>query len=649
MSNNNVEIIGFDLGHGETALTKILGNDPNSAPVKLLLHKKDCQPTMIAYHPEQGVLFGKPALDLKATDFQIAFKKRPTSESNYQKVMIDYVNAIYQHLLQTDQLKKDDQNHFFIGCPSEWTNADRAGYQKLLKSSNLPGFGVSVIEESFAALMQAVKSELLTGEDIKGNVLVIDVGSSTTDCTLVKAGRHDKGDDFGIDLGAGLIDKAILHYSLSKNEDKEKIESAFKKIILHRHRCEFQCREAKEEYFCYPLQYTDEDSLVPTKTYKIRGIGNFDPILYKQIIERIISQPLENCLPNYEEILPPLTVNFQKSWQDNFHNFLMTTKQDKLEAKGVKVNTILLTGGASKMDFIPEIVHQVFPNCKCTIDTEPSFCIAMGLARWGKKSINSIHFMEEVEQFLQKDLPKIFTDKVASLRSKLTEDLVEGLSYKVIKPTLLDWRNRSYGIYTIHDLESTIISRVKTWLEGTEGKNVIKKAINSWVNDDLVPPIKQKTDPICDKYGLKLNQLVPSSLTYNPNAGKLSSENLNLADPTVMTSIVNWIIGVVVTVITLALATTGIGLIIGFFVAIFGMGYAEEIIKDSNIPKFMRGWVSDEKISEMTSGLKMNLKGKVEEAIAEDPTFMDKILNPVKDWLSKLVREQADSVKILIS
>lgn len=645
MNNKKLEIIGFDLGHGETALSKILGDNPQ--PKQLLLHQQSCQPTMIAYHPEQGVLFGKPALNPKVTDFQIAFKKRPTSDRNYQKVMVDYVNAIYQHLLQTDQLKKDDQNHFFIGCPSEWSDPEKAEYQKLLASSNLPK--VSVIEESYAALMQAVKSELLTTEDIKGNVLVIDVGSSTTDCTLVKAGIHDEKDDFGIDLGAGLIDKAILNYSLSQNEDKEKIESAFKKIILHRHRCEFQCREAKEEYFCYPLQYTDEDSLVPTKTYKIRGIGNFDPIIYKEIIERIISQSLENCLPNYKEILPSLpTVKFQKSWQDNFRNFLMNTKQE-LDAKGVKVNTILLTGGASKMDFIPEIVHKIFPNCKCTKDTEPSFCIAMGLARWGKKSINSIHFLEEVEQFLQKDLPKIFTDKVASLRSKLTENLVEGLSYKVIKPTLLDWRNRSYGIYTIHDLESTIISRVKTWLEGTEGKNVIKKAINSWVNDDLVPPIKQKTDPICDKYGLKLNQLVPSSLTYNPNAGKLSSENLNLADPTVMTPIVNWIIGIVMTAITLALATTGIGLIIGFFVAVFGMAFAEEMIKDSNIPKFMRGWVSDEKISEMTSGLKMTLKGKVEEAIAEDPTFMDKILNPVKDWLSKLVREQADSVKILIS
>jgi molecular chaperone DnaK (HSP70) len=243
MSNSHVEIIGFDLGHGETALSKILGDNPQ--PKQLLLHKQSCQPTMIAYSTEQGVLFGKPALNQKVTDFQIAFKKRPTSEPNYQKVMIDYVNAIYQHLLQTDQLKKDDQNHFFIGCPSEWTNADIAGYQKLLKSSNLPE--VSVTKESFAALMQSRGSDLLTGEEIKSNVLVIDVGSSTTDCTLIKAGIHEKDGDFGIDLGAGLIDKAILDYSLSQNEDREDIESVFQKFPYFRHSCEFKCRQAKEE------------------------------------------------------------------------------------------------------------------------------------------------------------------------------------------------------------------------------------------------------------------------------------------------------------------------------------------------------------------------------------------------------------------
>ncbi|MBK1986786.1 hypothetical protein A0J48_004380 [Sphaerospermopsis aphanizomenoides BCCUSP55] len=581
---------------------------------------------------------------MKATNFQIAFKKRPTSDPNYQKVMKDYVKAIYEHLLQTEQLQKDDQNHFFIGCPSEWTDTEIAQYQKLLESSDLPK--VSVIKESFAALMQARMSNLVTGAEIKGNVLVIDVGSSTTDCTLVKVGTHEKDGDFGIDLGATLIDKAILNYSLSENEDGKDIEIVFQQFPFFRHSCEFKCRQAKEEYFCIPGNYLDYDSKVDGNI-KIQKVGIFEPIVYKEIIEIIVTEPLNNWLQKSKDIIPALKgVDLQKSWRDNFHDFLTDTKQ-KLENKGVKVNTIILTGSATKMDFIPEIVHKIFTNCKCIKDTEPGICIAMGLARWGKRSINTIHFTEEVEQFLQNELPKIFKDKVDSLRSTLTENLVEGLSSQIIRSTLLGWRDRR-GIYTINDLESEIISRTKTWLEGTGGREIIKQSINTWIKNDIVPPIQQKTDPICRKYGLALDQLVPSALTYNPNAN-INSENLNIADPTLITAIVNWIIGIIVTVITLFLATTVIGLIIGLFIMFGLQGWAEEKIRAWDIPKLARDRVSDNKISEMTIEIKGKLQEEVAKNIAEDQEFMNKILNPVKDWLSKEVRKQADSVKILIS
>ncbi|TRT84685.1 MAG: hypothetical protein EWV82_08090 [Microcystis aeruginosa Ma_AC_P_19900807_S299] len=371
MSNNHVEIIGFHLGNETTSLAKIKGDDPYPYPRNLLLHKKDCQPTMIAYHPEQGVLFGEQALNIRATDFQIPFKKHPTSDPNYQKVMRDYVNAIYQYLLQTEQLQKDDQNHFFISCPSEWTDAEVAEYQKLLESSNLPR--VTVIKEGFAALMQARGSDLLTGEEIKGNVLVINVGLSTTACILVKAGIHDEDGDFGIDLDASLIDKAILDYSLSQNEDREAIEKAFKTAPFWRERCESKCRRAKEEYFSDPHRYEDEDS-EEFSGEKIRylgiDIGIFEPIVYKSIMEKILNQPL-----------PELG---NQSWIDSFHNFIFNINEE-LEKQEIKLSSILLTGGASKMDFIPEIVHKIFSNCKCTRDIEPGLCIAMGLARWGEK------------------------------------------------------------------------------------------------------------------------------------------------------------------------------------------------------------------------------------------------------------------------
>jgi hypothetical protein len=246
-------------------------------------------------------------------------------------------------------------------------------------------------------------------------------------------------------------------------------------------------------------------------------------------------------------------------------------------------------------------------------------------------------------------LPPLYGTPIDSLRSKLTEELVDGLSYKVVKPVLFDWRNRN-GINTIkYGLEPEIISRTKKWLEGTEGQEIIKKAINDWIIKDIVPTLKEKTDLICNKYHLGLGQIVPPSLNYNPDVDKLGATTVNITDPTLFTAIVNWIIGTITVVITLFLATTIIGLIIGL-VVMFGLqGWAEDTIKESDIPKWIRKGVSDKKISEMTNQIKEKLKEEVGKSIAEDKQFMDKFLYPVKDWLSKEVKEQADSVKILIS
>lgn len=645
MSNNNVEIIGFDLGHGETALAKIFGDNPE--PRKLLLHKQNCQPTMIAYYGEQ-VLFGEQALNNKATDFQISFKKRPTSEPNYQKVMKDYVNAIYQHLLQTKQLNKEENNYFFVGCPSGWKE-EREEYEKLFKSSHLPE--VRVIKESFAALMHAVKSDLLTGSDIKGNVLVIDVGSSTTNCTLVKEAKHEDDGDFGIDLGAALIDKAILNYSLSQNEDREDIERAFEQITLLRHRCEFMCRQNKEEYFCNSINYMEEDSLVRQKYEKIQKAGVFEPIVYKKVVEQIISQPLNNCLGKYKDILPPLQgVDFRKSWQENFRQFLQSTKK-QLETKGIKINTILLTGSASKMDFIPQIVHEVFINYKHVQDSEPGLCIAMGLARWGKKDINTIHFIDDVEQFLNSQLSGLIENKLDSLHSKLAENLTDALSNKVVKPALFDWRNRRNRIYTLQDLESKIQSRVTTWLQGTNGTEIFNKAINDWIINDIVPIINEKTQPICNKYELLLGQLIPPALNYKGDE-PIDTISICVDDPTIITAIIDVIIYIISTMIIAVLIASVVGALIGVLsglgLFLFGANLAENMIKSWDMPKVLRDRVSNNRISEMTTEIEPKIKTQIQEAITKDKRI-DSFFIPVKNWLSQEVRKQADSVKILIS
>jgi molecular chaperone DnaK (HSP70) len=66
--------------------------------------------------------------------------------------------------------------------------------------------------------MQAKEAGKLDYDKLRSAVLIVDIGSSTTDFTLVKS-LHEIPLDFGRNaLGASLIDKAIFARTLANHE-----------------------------------------------------------------------------------------------------------------------------------------------------------------------------------------------------------------------------------------------------------------------------------------------------------------------------------------------------------------------------------------------------------------------------------------------
>jgi molecular chaperone DnaK (HSP70) len=75
-----LETIGFDLGHGETAVAKarVESIEP---PEMLEINNKKVQITAIGWHPELGYLVGEQALiQAGVTQLQISFKEKPNNE-----------------------------------------------------------------------------------------------------------------------------------------------------------------------------------------------------------------------------------------------------------------------------------------------------------------------------------------------------------------------------------------------------------------------------------------------------------------------------------------------------------------------------------------------------------------------------------------
>ena len=106
---------------------------------------------------------------------------------------------------------------------------------------------VRIVPESRAALMTALEQGYLSIEDTKASVLIIDIGSSTTDFTYCRdLDAQDVGHNV---LGSGLIDTEIFNLNLARQKDRKKIEQLIAKYPHYQPIMEYWCREAKEAYF----------------------------------------------------------------------------------------------------------------------------------------------------------------------------------------------------------------------------------------------------------------------------------------------------------------------------------------------------------------------------------------------------------------
>ncbi|GAB1540758.1 hypothetical protein NUACC21_34270 [Scytonema sp. NUACC21] len=647
-----IKIIGFDLGHGETALTWLRADNSESTPQSLLINNRKSQMTAIAYHPKGGIIIGEMACQMSdATIFEIAFKGRKFHVEKNRKSIQEFVSAIYQHLIDTKQIQVGDRNNFFIGCPSGWWQEEIETYKQILSEDSLPN--VTIVKESRAALMHAKESGIFTIKELQKSVLVIDMGSSTTDYTLVK-GMSDTPIDFGHDLGASLIEKEILKITLECHrqyrEGNEKIlrlgeilrdeeilqleeisqlEQILEQNPLYRNRCELRCRKAKEEYFTYEESY--RENLVNVGVEDIQRKFKFLPIVNGKIMNTILNKPL-----------PELD---NKSWRDAFRDQLLAVKQ-KLEHISIQPSAILLTGSASKMGFVVEICQEVFPDLACKRDGEPELCIARGLARWGRVYIRTAGFLEEINHFLDSELTGIVGNHIPGFLEKLAEELAEGLVDKVIKPSIQSWRDRR--IIKLSSLESEIQQQAKTWLTGSDANDKMAACLVQWLLK-IQNEVREKTDSICIKYGLPLGTFDSKKIDLADHTGKVPT-SISFEDFTGLSVFVGHIVAIIVGVILAGLFHilffTGIIAPIAGILAYFA---GESLVKDTDIPSWIRNFVSDKRIDDLSRQKKPELQQKIQQTLVQDPTIAVKLGKAISEWLKESVQEQAEKARMLIA
>ena len=368
-------VIGIDLGHGETSAalcpiqwdTEVEQLDP--ATDLEMGGNKYVLPSAITILPSGNAYIGDAAFApeiLRQAKVRVCFKKAPKDiNGDSEKLMIRFMKEVYTRILQNNVGRLTPTNHLvYIATPSGWSKETQTLYFEMAKLAGLPMGGIT--KESRAAFVRAqndVTSGL--GRNIERGAIVFDMGSSTLDFTYMRKGLPALIDN-GYDCGASFIEKAIFE---DKEKDDESIQLFERKYPELVDSLLFEARKVKENV------YFDQ-------TLRVKKTINFDDIVEDEELEderfKLAFQPgeLDEMLrgKGYMEMIRQAMMDYRKNY-----------------IPGEKIYGVFMTGGASRMDFLKDLICECWGVEKTQIyrDNDPSLTISEGVAEVARMDLRT--------------------------------------------------------------------------------------------------------------------------------------------------------------------------------------------------------------------------------------------------------------------
>ena len=629
---SQLEFIGFDLGHGETALGRAFGATVRE-PEILEWRGRRSFVTAVATD-KSGVKIGVEALNLAAlgpkANVAVKFKSRELNLDSVSVPTFMFTQTLIDGLTEDGTILGPKDSQFIVGCPSGWSADDRKAYQDVFNTSGLKT--VRIVPESRAALMTALEQGYLSIEDTRASVLIVDIGSSTTDFTYCRdLDAQDVGHNV---LGSGLLDTEIFELNLARQKDRKKIEQLIAQFPHYRPIMEYWCREAKEAYF------TGEE--IPVEILKRLPIGRgvvFDIRIDKSDAAAILDKKLE-ALNGF-------------SWRTAFDYALKETVEN---LGGVSPDTVLLTGGASRLPLVLPATNAAFPEARVVRGAEPEFAIARGLAWLGRFEYLHASFKTEVDKHTRAggEISAKAEKSSLDLGHTLAPVLVDAITESCIVPTFRDWR--SGEIASLDDVEVELNTRVADWLSSDAAQASLRPVIDVWFAG-LQRDIETVTDPLCRDHGLPAMVL---SLTDSQHVSR-HLEGLSLAMPHVGsmesdTALVGTTLSAILIGSLLAHANlfaplflNPVGLILGGALAggtyLYGRKALSGKMRSSKVPVIARQILTDGRVRSAVNKQRPELIQAVQTAWTD--AAAERFTGELNDMLGSALRERADERAVL--
>lgn len=378
------------------------------------------------------------------------------------KLIENYIYHNSKKLMKNGAFKKK-KIVIFIGRPSsknweaqseEYAKIIRAGIDSMkermsskegFKDIENVNFYVIPVSEARAAMIYEYK----TGDnDLEDKyIVIIDGGSSTFDMAVMYNGEVIC--EYSRQVGAGMLDKNLLHLTLlgddacgMKVNDREQIADSLEKQDNKKREIKkinskgyelAHIRSKKEEYF-------GDEGIYLNKGVKI-NLSNGQESLVHDIIDKAFNDlpvmvaasypknenDVFHCSEDYEY------ASFRAALEDFFKG--AKAKLESLNSK-MKIDGIIVTGGATIMPQIDEIMNEIFEIEKNKIkvandkNAERKFSVAKGCT-----------YLGYIELYKQIIIEKLWNDIVGKIdKEKLKDCIVDSLGDELYESYLKDFK-----------------------------------------------------------------------------------------------------------------------------------------------------------------------------------------------------------------
>ena len=517
---------GFDLGDAESAVTYLKKNEqmePKVVPVR----ESGSFITAYARLRTGELLIGEEACYTPdATERRLRFKSRFLTDPSSARDIRSFAGGVLGELYMSGGLIKGEDCCFYIGCPAGWDRSQRERYREIFENAGFPP--VRIISESRAALISACQSRhFQVGYDILSRpVLVVDMGSSTTDFAYISSGREVELQTAGeVALGGGIMDELLLDASVEASPDKDELRRVFEQNPPWRTYCEFAARRLKEKYFADEDYWRDKGC---TQTVTVMGKKRLrlELRMNAELADRILEAPapqLKNR--SFHKVFAASMQEIHRSLQEKDReaagkaggNTLdKADKSDRSDAAdaaareaanglGHMPELLFLTGGVSRMPALRKWCCEAFPEAIVITGAEPEYSVSRGLAYSGRIDEEIRAFRQEVRELVESSVvERIVEEHVEDLFHRTVDALVEPILRNAAIPVFERWRNGS--IRRLSDIDSEMEREIDAWLHSPEAADLLVKPITSWLRP-VAYRLEEYTMPICVRHNVPYRAL----------------------------------------------------------------------------------------------------------------------------------------------